>query len=219
MALSPEPSAEAAGLGEAERRQLFLADLFRADAPDEADRLALATALFLTAQERFQNAVFHSAELEQPSLKKIGMALSSLLLRSRELNARYRGLAEAVSTLAPPAAEVARLDSLITRAAAHVGGHWPAPSWDIPTGPWLERQLRRVFQGCRSATMAARWLDSAANRATWPAVLTAMRDAFARDAFSALAGTGEGDDLALLKGLPQTQEHVTRLLYQEEFRA
>lgn len=171
-------------------------------------------ASFLRATNRFQDCVFHLAELPEPSLKQMAMGIGALLLRTRELAGHFRELESAEDRLAPSfpthTDEREKGRRLIERALTHSAAMWPLPRWEIDQGPWLTDTTRAVFRGCKGVSQAMTGL--AQGRRPWPDVLAIVLSVFRDEAANGLFGED-----GLLKGLPRLQTDLSGRIYSSEF--
>jgi hypothetical protein len=216
MDLSPKPPDNARLFRDTEAHhgmQSALEELLAPGIGDAAPALALPWASFLRAANRFQDGVFDLAELPEPTLKQMGMGISALLLRTRELAGHFRGLeaaeTEAASSLPEPTEQRETGRTLIERALAHSAALWPMPKWDVEQGAWLEERCRAVFRGCKGASQAMTGL--AQGRRPWRDVLDIVLAVFRDEAGEALFG-----DDGLLKGLPRLQSDISGRIYASE---
>ncbi|HEY3268014.1 MAG TPA: hypothetical protein VGM37_13900 [Armatimonadota bacterium] len=192
-----------------------LAAALAAVVPDYSTSIAESTFHFLRALDRLAEGIgFVGGELPDPTPKKMGMAVSSILMRAREVGAHWRAVDPAAADLCaicPPDARLAHpVDRLSGRPGATRATH-PAPDWAIPKGLWLRQRCDSVLSGCQNVRLLASGITAARSPEQRLTILSQICDEFRREAWPAL----NGED-GLLKGLPRLQEEITKRIYQAE---
>lgn len=196
--------------------------------PSDAVRIALSEALpathaevaecafhFLTALDRLAEGIrFVGCALENPTPKKMGMAVSSILMRAREAAAYWRRLEPAASGLTAGREQGSSSALPTASALAREQTAPPDPSvprWRIPEGEWLSDRCAAVLSGWRNLRLLADAIAAEGSAEGRLAAFSLLLAGFRDETWPALA-----DEDGLLKGLPRLQEEITKRIYRAE---
>lgn len=183
--------------------------------PDLDAPLAEAAERFLASHQRLAEGIAAVAAIADPDEKKIGMALSALLLRARDLAARWPDMDAATAALL---AEWTPPDNLrfpaeyLTPPDDAESLPLAAPEWDLPQGDRLGGLCREILKGWFTTgrlAIAIATIPSPECRLTFAAQVA---DTFAARTWPALGGED-----GLLKLLPRMHEQNSGRIYREEY--
>lgn len=192
-----------------------IAEALGAEAPDLEATLAEAAERFLASVKRLTEGITLVAAIDSPDAKKIGMAVSSLLLRAREAAAQWRRFEPEVDALLAAWTTPDDLrfpDHYFSRRTDLDRLPLAVPDWDIPRGEWLRDRCDAIVNGWFNLgrlAIAITGIERPDCRLTF---LVQIAEQFRLEAWPALGG-----DDGLLSGLPKLHEENSGRIYREEY--
>lgn len=177
--------------------------------------LAEAVEHFLSSEKRLTEGISLVAAIEEPDEKKMGMAISALLLRAREVAARWRAFESGVDdllTVWTPPADLRFPADYFSRRTDIERLPLAVPEWDVPSGEWLRDGCDAIMNGWFNSGRLAIAITAIPDPACRLTFLVQIAEEFRLEAWPALSGE-EG----LLKLLPKLHEENSGRIYREEF--